>query len=157
MPPTDTRKTGNRQIKQTCIKYAKPKQDTEKPLELGPHLCDLCLINLESLCQEVTGDIRLRTEYCIGYGDDTRVLAAKSCNGDGITITVVPLVEDKSNWEQENIALLQDFGDEPVLGVGSHEPNLKAAFQKGQHFGGTWVSVGRVDPPWGKVDAFPLC
>ncbi|RWR85757.1 hypothetical protein CKAN_01463000 [Cinnamomum micranthum f. kanehirae] len=76
----------------------------------------------------------VRPKDRIGNGDHTRVLAAEGCNCDCIAITGIALEVNETFWEDKHIALLEDLGDEAIIG-------------DCQDLCGARVCVGRVNAP----------
>lgn len=98
-------------------------------LKFRLNLSNYSFINLKCLGKNVSRNIRRRPKHGISNCDDTRILATESCDGHRILKTSISLEMDKALREDEHIALLQDLGDETIVGVGSDEPNFKGPFQ----------------------------
>ncbi|KAL6183375.1 hypothetical protein ACLB2K_044786 [Fragaria x ananassa] len=79
--------------------------------ELVLEILNDIVVNLEGLGENIKLDRRFGAENCVGYGDDTWVLAAKTGNGHGFVLSDVELEVNKTNREDKHISRVQHFGE----------------------------------------------
>lgn len=113
-------------------------------LELSLNAVYDLVIHLERLGKDIIRDGRLRSEYSIGNGYDSRVLAAQSCKGYSIVRSIVELEMGQSLREHKYISFVKNLCEQLVLRVRCHKANIETALQHRQDLSGTWVSVGWV-------------
>ena len=72
-------------------------------------------VQLECLAKKIRIDRRIGSKDRVGYGDDTRILAAQTGKGNRICFSNVELEVNHANRKHKNISLVQNFCNECVI------------------------------------------
>ena len=116
----------------------------ESRLKIGNHI----LVQLEGLCQNISWYCWLWSKHCICNSDHAWVLATQWSNGHCVCCSHIELEVNENLWEDENVSLVKDPGDEAVLRIRGEKAHIKCPFQDNEDLCGSRVDVGRVKTIW---------
>jgi hypothetical protein len=70
-------------------------------------------------------DRRIGSKNILCYGDEPKILAAKTGNGNNISLSNIKLGVNETNWEDKGISCVLGFGEKAVIRVERDKPNIQ--------------------------------